>query len=158
MQPTIITKDIFRSVGISVTTRNDVEFSANGKIPHLWQTYFKEDIMNQIPNKTGAEIIALYSNYESDETGSYTYTIGNAVSAFEPISENMTLLSVPKTTYAVFTTRRGKIPEVVPEMWAYIWEWSKENQRAFTVDFELYDERATNPDNAQVDIYIALER
>lgn len=158
MQPTIVTKDTFRAVGISITTRNDIEFSADGKIPHLWQTYFQENIMNQVPNKIGTETIALYSNYESDETGSYTYTIGNTVSAFELIPERMTLFSIPKTTYAVFTTRRGKISEVVPEMWRHIWEWSKENKRAFTVDFELYDERTANPDDAQVDIYISLER
>lgn len=157
MQPTIITKDTFRAAGISVTTRNDIELSTNGKIPHLWQKYFQENIMDHIQNKIGAKTLALYSNYESNETGSYTCTIGAAVSAFEFIPEHMTFITIPKTTYAVFTTRRGKISEVIPEAWGHIWEWSKEHKRAFTVDFELYDERAANLDDAQVDIYIALE-
>ncbi|MBL3200069.1 AraC family transcriptional regulator, partial [Klebsiella pneumoniae] len=44
----------------------------------------------------------------------------------------------------------------VCEAWEYIWQWSKENKRAFTTDFELYDERALDPNHAQLDIYIAL--
>ncbi|MGV2537844.1 GyrI-like domain-containing protein, partial [Bacillus thuringiensis] len=56
----------------------------------------------------------------------------------------------------VFTTRKVPVAEVVREAWEYIWQWSKENKRAFTIDFELYDERALDPNHAQLDIYIAL--
>ena len=67
----------------------------------------------------------------------------------------MTTLTIPAATYAVFT-RKGPVAEVVCEAWEYIWQWSKENKRAFTTDFELYDERALDPNHAQLDIYIAL--
>ena len=36
---------------------------------------------------------------------------------------------------------RNEVAEVVCEAWEYIWKWSKENKRAFTTDFELYDEK-----------------
>ena len=78
------------------------------------------------------------------------------VSSLEDVPENMTTLTIPAATYAVFTTRKGPIAEVVCEAWEYIWKWSKENKRAFTIDFELYDERALDPTNVQLDIYIAL--
>lgn len=98
----------------------------------------------------------MYSDYESDETGTYKYTIGMPVSSLETTPENMTSLTIPASTYAVFTTRKGPVSEVVYETWQDIWNWSKENKRAFTTDFELYDERAIDPNDAQVDIYIAL--
>ncbi|CKE40391.1 DNA gyrase inhibitor [Streptococcus pneumoniae] len=113
-------------------------------------------MMHHIPNKKTKATFAFYSNYESDETGTYTFTIGTPVSSLEDVPENMTTLTIPAATYAVFTTRKGPVAEVVCEAWEYIWQWSKENKRAFTTDFELYDERALDPNHAQLDIYIAL--
>ena len=43
-----------------------------------------------------------------------------------------------------YLERKGPVAEVVCEAWEYIWKWSKENKRTFTIDFELYDERATD--------------
>ncbi|WP_242223942.1 GyrI-like domain-containing protein [Bacillus cereus group sp. BfR-BA-01380] len=157
IQPTIVKKEAFHAIGISITTNNEVEMSGDGKIPHLWNQFFQEQITNQIPNKaTQTETLALYSNYESDETGRYTFTIGIPVSTVIDTPENMTSFTIPAATYAVFTTRRGPLSEIIAETWQVIWNWSKENKRAFTTDFELYDERAFDPNDAQVDIYIAL--
>ncbi len=98
--------------------------------------------MHHIPNQQTKETFAFYSNYESDETGTYKYTIGMPVSSLEDVPANMTTLTIPAATYAVFTTRKGPVAEVVCEAWDYIWKWSKENKRAFTIDFELYDEKS----------------
>ncbi|EEM09021.1 GyrI-like domain-containing protein [Bacillus pseudomycoides] len=156
-QPKIIKKKAFQAIGISATTKNEIEMSTEGKIPKLWTDYCQGQITDQIPNKRKqSETLALYSNYESDETGAYTYTIGMPVSSLDTIPENMTSLTIPAQTYAVFTTRKGPVSEVIVETWQDIWKWSKENKRAFTTDFELYDERAMDPNNVQVDIYIAL--
>ncbi|MDM5190578.1 GyrI-like domain-containing protein [Bacillus sp. DX4.1] len=157
IQPKIVKKEAFQAIGISVTTKNDIEMSNEGKIPQLWIHYCQDQITDQIPNKSKQnETLALYSNYESDETGAYAYTIGMSVSSLNTIPENMTSLTIPAGTYAVFTTRKGPVSEVIIEAWQDIWNWSKENKRAFTTDFELYDERAIDPNDAQVDIYIAL--
>lgn len=156
IQPKIIKKEAFQAIGISATTKNEIEMSNEGKIPGLWNHYYQNQIMNQIPNKHTQTTLALYSNYESDETGAYTYTIGMSVSSLDTIPENMTSLTIPAQTYAVFTTRKGPVSEVVVEAWQDIWNWSRENKRAFTIDFELYDERAIDRNDAQVDIYIAL--
>lgn len=66
---------------------------------------------------------------------------------------------IPAATYAVFTTAKGPISEVVPEAWAYIWEWFKnsEMKRAYTGDFERYDARSMDPANAEVDLYISIK-
>ncbi|KFN03777.1 AraC family transcriptional regulator [Bacillus clarus] len=155
-EPIIVKKEAFQAIGVSTTTTNEKESSTDGKIPQLWNHYYKEQIMNQIPNQQTTKTLAFYSNYESDETGTYTYTIGMPVSSLEEIPENMTSLTISAATYAVFTTRKGPMSEVIYETWQHIWTWSKENKRAFTADFELYDERAMDPNNVQVDIYIAL--
>ncbi|ACK89079.1 MULTISPECIES: GyrI-like domain-containing protein [Bacillus] len=155
-EPIIVKKEAFQAIGISITTTNEEEASTEGKIPGLWNRYFQEQIMHHIPNQQTKETFAFYSNYESDETGTYTFTIGMPVSSLEDVPETMTTLIIPAATYAVFTTRKGPVAEVVCEAWEYIWKWSKENKRAFTIDFELYDERALDPTNVQLDIYIAL--
>ncbi|WP_410985225.1 GyrI-like domain-containing protein [Bacillus cereus] len=155
-EPRIVKKEAFQAIGISITTNNEMETSAEGKIPHLWNHYYQDQIMNQIPNKNAHTTLAFYSDYESDETGKYRYTIGIPVSSLETVPENMVSLTISAHTYAVFTTRKGPVSEVIYETWQDIWNWSKENKRAFTIDFELYDERAIDPNNAQVDIYIAL--
>lgn len=113
--------------------------------------------MNKLtPNQPSQVTLAVYSNYESDETGAYRYTIGMPVSSLENIPKNMTPLAIPACTYALFTTRKGPISEVIAEAWQDIWNWSKENNRAFTIDFERYAERSIDPNDAQIDIYIAL--
>ena len=97
----------------------------------LWNRYFQEQIMHQIPNQQTKETFAFYSNYESDETGTYQFTIGMPVSSLEDVPENMTTLTLPAATYAVFTTRKGSVSEVICETWEYIWQWSKEKQACF---------------------------
>lgn len=153
-EPIIVKKEAFQAIGVSVTTTNEKEASTEGKIPELWNRYFQEQMMHHIPNQQTKETLAFYSNYESDETGTYTFTIGMPVSSLKEVPENMTTLTIPAATYAVFTTRKGPVAEVVCEAWEYIWKWSKENKRAFTTDFELYDEKATDPTNVHVNTYL----
>ncbi|BCE14888.1 hypothetical protein RSC3_02244 [Bacillus paralicheniformis] len=44
------------------------------------------------------------------------------------------------------------------ETWQEIWTWDEKNLRTYTGDFEVYDEQAENPENAQVVIYVAVDR
>ena len=66
-------------------------------------------MMHHIPNQQTKETLAFYSNYESDETGTYTFTIGMPVSSLKEVPENMTTLTIPAATYAVFTTRKDQL-------------------------------------------------
>ncbi|WP_028402212.1 GyrI-like domain-containing protein [Ectobacillus panaciterrae] len=155
--PKFIARDSFYVVGLAIETKNEIEMTENRKIPEVWETYYKEQMSEKILNKQVPEVtIALYSNYESNENGTYTYAVGVPVDKIAHVPENMTTFNIPASEYAVFTTRKGKLSEVIPEAWEYIWKWSKENKRKFTTDFELYDERSIDPNNSQVDIYIAI--
>ncbi|MFM1651021.1 GyrI-like domain-containing protein [Brevibacillus sp. B_LB10_24] len=158
-KPRIVTLGERKFAGISVETDNEREMSGRGKIVSLWEQYRQEQVQQQICNRTdGNQTIALYSQYESDETGLYTYSIGSFVDSLEGRENQLAGIVIPPAAYAVFTSRKGPLAEVVLETWQVIWEWSKGGvQRAFTADFEVYDERAADPSLAQVDIFIALK-
>jgi predicted transcriptional regulator YdeE len=61
--------------------------------------------------------------------------------------------------FEVFTTAQGPLPRVVPDAWQNLWKLEDEGKlkRAYKADFEIYDHRAQDPQNAQVDIYIGLK-
>ena len=102
MKEPIIVKRTFQAIGISITTTNEKEASTEGKIPGLWNRYFQEQMMHHIPNQQAKETFAFYSNYESDETGTYTFTIGMPVSSLEDVPETMTTLTIPAATCSIY--------------------------------------------------------
>lgn len=153
----LIKKEIMYFIGNFVTTTNQAELSEHALIPKQWENFYSKQLAKQIPFKKNSTILALYTDYESDETGSYSFAIGTEVNQIEHIPNAMKAYSIEPSHYIVFTTRKGPVHEVVIEAWQHIWEWSKTNKRAFLTDFELYDERAVDPNNSQVDIYISVE-
>ena len=104
---------------------------------------------------------AVYTAYESDEHGDYTYFIGEAVESFEGQNVNQfEMLTLPASDYQKFTTNEGSMPEVVIAAWQEIWAMdaaSLGGKRKYCADFEVYDERALNPRAAVLDIYIGIE-
>jgi len=155
--PTAIAFNEFRFLGLSALTNNQNEMTGEAVIPSMWSEFYEKRISESIPNKKNASIIALYTQYESDETGTYTFAVGAEVSQSEPTPDGLDAFEIPASNYVVFTTRKGPVQEVVVETWQKIWEWSKHNARAFETDFEVYDERAADPSNSQVDIYISVK-
>jgi predicted transcriptional regulator YdeE len=52
------------------------------------------------------------------------------------------------------------MPQVDIEAWQKIWAMSDDElggARSYTTDFEVYDERARDPQNTVLDIYIGIE-
>lgn len=140
----------------SVKTTNEAEMNGEGVIPAKWNLFFREGALEHFPSRKNETILAVYTDYESDETGSYTFGIGTEIAPLDLVPAGMTSYSVADGSYVVFTTRKGPVFEIVVEAWAYIWEWSKTHKRAFLTDFEVYDERCMDPANSQVDIYISV--
>ncbi|MDA1475091.1 GyrI-like domain-containing protein [Bacillus changyiensis] len=132
-----------RFVGRSTVTNNKLEMSGAGKIPSLWK------------EKNEGSQIALYSNYESDEYGTYTFSLGS-FTEHQPEQSTLNVITIPASTYAVFVSRRGLVEEVVLETWQEIWTWDKKSLRTYTGDFEVYD-HIMDQKNAQVAIYVAVK-
>ena len=60
----------------------------------------------------------------------------------------------------MFISEKGFVRKVVSETWMRIWAVPKSapgGNRAYQADFEVYDQRAADPQNAQVDIYVGIK-
>ena len=143
----------FSIIGVSVRTTN--ENGQSGKdIPELWSQFLTKEIANQIPNKISSDIICVYTDYEKDHTKPYTTILGCAVENLDRIPKGMTGKTIEGLHYEKFTAK-GKLAEgIVFNEWLKI--WSSDLERTFTADFEIYGDKANNPENAEVDIYIAI--
>lgn len=158
-QPTMIERESFQIVGISAQTSNANEITPQAKIPKLWSDFYQQEVMRQIKNPVNKVIFGLYSDYETDVNGDYSITLGVEVAATDEIAQGMVVKTIPAAKYLVFTSEKGSMPDIVIKAWQDIWAWfaSSEIERAYTGDFERYDERCANPLEAQVDIYIAIK-
>lgn len=84
--------------------------------------------------------------------------MGHEVDPHEALPEELNSVELPPATYAVFTSRKGPMGEVLSEAWGAVWAWNNQGMRTFTGDFELYDERSLDPEHVQVDLYIAVRQ
>lgn len=160
INPRIVTSSEMNIIGIATRTTNQREANGNGEIPKLWERFITEQLEKDISNKHSKnQILSVYADYENGAQGIYSYMIGSQVNDSSNVPDGMVTRRIPCGTYAVFTSDQGPISKVVPEAWAFIWNWFQESdtERAFTYDFELYDERSLDRDNAEVDIYIAIK-
>ena len=158
--PKLVDEPGFTVVGISIRTSNAEEMSGRGIIPQQWNRFMKEDLLSKIPNKVDSNILAVYSDYESDANGAYTFMIGARVRSANDLPQGMVAKKVAAGRYAVFSSEKGFVGKVVPQTWSHIWAVPKsapEGNRAYRADFEVYDQRAVDPQNAQVDIYLGIK-
>src|SRR5258708_2703160 len=149
----------FYIAGLTARTNNAHEMSGKGKIGNVWQEFLQPNLVAKIPNKIGVDLIAVYTDYETDHTRHYTYLLGLPILSAESLPSNLTVKQVPAGRYAVLSSSRGPIKQVVPEIWQRIWSMSPEElsgTRAFKTDYEIYDQRSADPENAQIDVYIGL--
>lgn len=147
-------KTPFYIVGIAVRTTNE-NMQAATDIPALWNTFMTEGIAGKIPNKTGDELYCVYTEYESDYTKPYTTILGCAVYDLSEIPEGMKGIEIAGGDYEQFTAAGKMNDNIVYNEWLKIWDSGI--SRAYTTDFEVYGEKAQNPENAEVPIYIALK-
>ncbi|MDY8134223.1 GyrI-like domain-containing protein [Aquimarina sp. 2201CG5-10] len=144
----------FPVIGISVRTNNHNQ-NTSKDIEQLWATFMNEGIINKIPHKLDNTIYAIYTDYESDYTQDYTLIIGCKVEHLDTIPEGMTSTTVQKGNYSQFTAKGDVTKGAIYEEWLKIWQ--SDLNRSYTTDFEVYGMKAQNPQNAEVDIFIALE-
>ncbi len=145
--------ETFYIVGLSVRTSNENGQAATD-IPALWERFMAEGISSKVTDKLSEEIYSLYTDYEKDHTKPYTTVLGYKVKDLDAIPEGLTGVCVPAKTFEVFTAS-GKLSDgIVYKEWTSI--WSMPLNRAYSGDFEIYGTKAQNPEQAEVDIYIAL--
>lgn len=159
MNPKVVDEAGFTVIGIAERTTNAKEMSGGGVIGKQWGRFMQENLLAQIPNKADSSIIAVITDYASDKDGEYTNLIGARVTSAAEVPPGMVAKKVPAGRYAIFTSERGPVAKVVMGTWQRIWAVPKSQpggNRAYKADYEVYDERAADPANAQMDVHIGI--
>jgi predicted transcriptional regulator YdeE len=143
----------FTIVGISVRTTNQ-DGQAAQDIAGLWNRFLEENLAAQIPNRTDEAIYSVYTDYEGDHTQPYTVVLGCRVSNTAVVPDGMIVKHFLGGTYQPFVAKGGLSKGIVYQAWTEIWK--ADPDRAYTADFEVYGEKARNPEVAEVDIYVAV--
>lgn len=121
---------------------------------NLWQQFEAESWLSKIPRKLSNEILAVYHDYEGDHTKPFSYFIGCKVNKDTTVPDGMDALAIPSGNYQKLTAR-GEMPNCIAKAWKEIWE--SDLARAYRADFEVYDERSQNWNDAEVDIFISIK-
>lgn len=144
----------FFIAGISVSTSNE-----NGQaaidIPALWNKFRSEDLAGKLVGRQSDDVYSVYTAYEGDHTQPYTTLIGYPVENLDHLPEGIEGLAIEGGQYEHFTASGNLSAGVVFEAWVNI--WNSALPRAYTSDFEVYGAKAQDPQNAVVDIFIAVK-
>ena len=165
MQKATVTLTELKLVGITTRTNNSQIFEkdpSTNKIAATGQKYFHNGLAEKIKDrKNPGTTFCVYTNYESDVNGDYTYFIGEEVTSFEEIDKEFETLTIPVQNYEKFTNQAGPMPTVCIDMWQNIWKMNASElggERAYIADFEVYDERSVDHNNVTLDIYIGIKK
>ena len=121
---------------------------------NLWQEFEKGKYAEIIPNKLTDEILAVYHQYEGDHTKPFSYFIGCKVKAGTEVPPGLETLTIAKGTYQKIDAK-GKMPDCVIDAWKKV--WVSNIPRSYKMDFEIYDERSKDWNNAEVEVYLSVE-
>ncbi len=144
----------FNIIGIAVRTTNEKGQAAKD-IPALWQQFMNENVLSKIPDKIDDTIYSLYTNYEGDHTQPYTTIIGCRVKNIDSVPEGMMGQSFDGGNYLKMTIKGNLAEGIVTNQWLKIWEMN-DLDRIYTVDFDVYGEKAQDPLNAEIDTFVAI--
>ncbi len=159
MNPKVVQQDAFTVVGISARTSNAREMTPDGVIGKEWGRLMQEGLLGKIANKADSNIVAVYTDYASDHNGEYAFVLGARVKSGDDVPAGMVARKILAGKYAVFTSAKGPAAKVVPELWMKINSLPKTavgGDRMYGTDFEIYDERAADPANVVVDVYVGI--
>ena len=146
-------KNKFRLVGINLENKTTNENNQSSTdCGNLWQKFEREKIFELIPNKLTNEIYAVYFDYEKDETKPFSYFIGCQVDNNTDVPNGLNDLLLPAQNY-LKVTAKGVMTGCITEAWQKIWK--SDIKRSFAIDFEVYDERSKDWNDAELDIYIS---
>jgi len=144
----------FKLIGLKLKGKTKNENGQSGiDCGELWQHFEENKIAKLIPNKISEAIYAVYYDYESDENGLFSYFIGCKVDKNTDKPKNLDEIIIPEQKYHK-ETAKGQMTGCISDAWARI--WNANLNRKFGFDFEVYDERSYDWNNAEIDIYLSI--
>lgn len=149
----------FIVIGVTVRTNNAKEAGGQGEIPQLWQNAMQNQTLEQIPNKASDGLVVVYSDYASDNTGDYNYTLGYRVTSADKVPDGMVAKTIKAGKYTALTSETGPPQQVIPALWQRINSLTPQQlggARAYQTDFETYAD-ITDFGNMQMTAHIGLK-
>ncbi|MBO6516552.1 MAG: AraC family transcriptional regulator [Bacteroidia bacterium] len=143
----------FSLIGIAVETTNKNN-QAEADIAALWERFYTEEITELVPNKQSLEIYSVYTDYASDHTDAYTVILGHKVHTVDEVPDGLVLKEFGEARVVKYVAT-GKMPEAIVKTWGEIWA-DQSIKRAYSYDFEVYDDRSLLGDAAEADIFISV--
>ncbi|MGB6133974.1 MAG: GyrI-like domain-containing protein [Acidobacteriaceae bacterium] len=156
---TVENQQSFTVVGMTVRTNNAAEAGGQGQIPQLWQRVMSANLLDQIPNRAGSDLVVVYSDYASDNNGDYNCTLGVPVLSVGKLPDGFVAKTIQAGRYAVFTSDQGPPEQVVPALWMRIARLTPAElggTRAYQTDFEIYP-ADSSPDSLQMTAHVGLK-
>ncbi len=141
-------------MGVEVRTTYQQEMNpATAEIPKLWQRFLAEQLWLAIPESIHPQVFyGVYTDYEGDPIREYSLIVAGEVSSIDNPPENMVGVAIPARDYLVFHSINTSL-QGVQQLWQQIDDYfvctNTPYRRAFTTDFERYEEQ-------QVSIHIAI--
>lgn len=146
----------FNFIGLSTKTSNQ-NGEASPAITALWSEFIASNLLEKIPQAIDSDIVCIYTDYESDYTGTYTCLLGMKVSSLDSVPEGLVGRHFEGGLFQTVVAQ-GELPESLVRKWKEIWDNDAKLNRAYTYDFEIYDERARNGENSEVHIYLSIKQ
>lgn len=143
----------FYIAGIAVRTTNE-NGQATRDIPALWSRFFSDQVMAAIKDRMSDALYCVYTDYEGDFTKPYTTILGCRVKDLTQIPAGLTGKCIEGGTYTTFVAKGKLAEQIVYKEWSAI--WNSDLPRSYVSDFEIYGEKANDPDAAEVPIFIGL--
>lgn len=144
----------FKVIGISVRTTNENN-QASKDIGDLWGKFISENVLGAIPNKIDSTVYSIYTEYESDHTKPYTTILGCRVENLKDIPKGMIGKSFDGGSYLKLSAKGDLMKGLIVNKWREIWKMDLD--RVFTADYEIFDVKAQNPVDAEIDFLIAVK-
>lgn len=153
METSIVNLPAMRVVGMAYVGRNE-----NAEIAAMWGEFSRrfDDVQGKICPSVKLGVCG-----DAREDGSFRYVAGFHVEADAPVPDGMAVSDVPAATYVV-VTQRGVLSDERSGLGAalnFVYrEWLPQSgyQRAATPDLEWYDERFSDREDSEMDVYTPI--
>jgi predicted transcriptional regulator YdeE len=107
-------------------------------IAALWSEFGRRNLQHMLPNRLGDDVIALYSDYASDDTAPYNLLLGYAVPPGTAVPRTLATGRTTPGWYRRVRTR-GSQPQALIEGWTRVIQ--SKLDRTFVTDYEVHSSR-----------------
>ncbi|MFI0976129.1 beta-ketoacyl synthase N-terminal-like domain-containing protein [Streptomyces sp. NPDC021093] len=147
--------------GLTTPTNNADDQDGLVAVTHVWERFIADGLADRLTGAAGNSALhAVYTDYESDHNGDFTYLLGYAVDDPAALPDGMQIRRIPASKYAVFTSGRGPLLKTGLAAWRRIWELEDSGrlpgERTYVADFEVHEHHDPDLQDGLSRIYVGI--